>query len=495
MKIPITDKTINQFEIRLKELLEEGYPIEEAIKKAYQEFPVMENAQEEIKDLLASEAISGYGASLPTAIVTNALVNMPWAPDGLILSERTTKGNKAILQVVKQVLTEQRRKGASYKKAALSLFDGYKKGGIIPKQEIPEFMTKLYRLSAGEGYRDASYRAELRRIQSQLNRMNTPSLRVAYHQLVKAIDTRNDEALQKAIYTATQERTRYFAERIARTELRRAYIDGFLARYDNDPTVVAYKWRMSGVHPVFDICDVYANADLYGLGKGVYPKDKVPLLPVHPHCICYLMPVRDLKGKEVIDKVEQGGREYINSLPLRKRRQLLGIHGEKAVNAGESWTAKAYGYSGKVLEGRLSVIDEALKPYIKDGKINIEEFGKRCEGETDEGFERRIWAYIKSPYCTKEFTHRQEMHYKFSKRYVDGKSYYEQPLDLSKVMRNIYNGEIKFTERGDWNKRILSVPISNGTVVLRGKMEATNIAVIHIGNKGIHVVPSRERKN
>lgn len=493
MKIPITDKTINQFEIRLKELLEEGYPIEEAIKKAYQEFPVMENAQEEIKDLLASEAVSGYGASLPTAIVTNALVNMPWAPDGLILSERTTKGNKAILQIVKQVLIEQRRKGASYKKAALSLFDGYKKGGIIPKQEIPEFMTKLYKLSVGEGYRDASYRAELRRIQSQLNRMNTPSLRVAYHQLVKAIDTRNDEALQKAIYTATQERTRYFAERIARTELRRAYIDGFLARYDNDPTVVAYKWRMSGAHPVFDICDVYANADLYGLGKGIYPKDKVPLLPVHPHCICYLMPVRDLKGKKVIDKVEQGGREYINSLPLRKRRQLLGIHGEKAVNAGESWTAKAHGYSGKVLEGRLSVIDEALKPYIKDGKINIEEFGKRREGESDETFKSRIWSYIKSPYCTKELTPRQEMHYKFSEKYVKGKSYYESPLNVNEVVQSIYKGEIIFTQKGHWNNKILNVSVPRGTVVSGTFTQSTSKATIHVSNKGIHVIPCKER--
>ena len=494
MKIPITDKAINQFEIRLKELLEEGYPIEEAVQKAYQEFPVMENAQEEIKDLLASEAISGYGASLPTAIVTNALVNKPWAPDGLILSERTTKGNKAILQIVKQVLIEQRRKGASYKKAALSLFDGYKKGGIIPKQEIPEFMTKLYKLSAGEGYRDASYRTELRRIQIQLNRMNTPSLRVAYHQLVKAIDTRNDEALQKAIYTATQERTRYFAERIARTELRRAYIDGFLARYDNDPTVVAYKWRMSGAHPVFDICDVYANADLYGLGKGVYPKDKVPLLPVHPHCICYLMPVRDLKGKEVIDKVEQGGREYINSLPLRKRRQLLGIHGEKAVNAGESWTAKAYGYSGKVLEGRLSIIDEALKPYIKDGKINIEEFGKRREGESDETFKSRIWSYIKSPYCTKELTPRQEMHYKFSEKYVKGKSYYESPLNVNEVVQSIYKGEIIFTQKGHWNNKILNVSVPRGTVVSGALTQSTSKATIHVSNKGIHVIPCKERR-
>lgn len=490
MKIPITDKTINQFEIRLKELLEEGYPIEEAIKKAYQEFPVMENAREEIKDLLASEAISGYGASLPTAIVTNALVNMPWAPDGLILSERTTKGNKAILQIVKRVLIEQRRKGASYKKAALSLFDGYKKGGIIPKQEIPEFMTKLYRLSAGEGYRDISYRAELRRIQSQLNRMNSPSLRVAYHQLVKAIDTRNDEALQKAIYMATQERTRYFAERIARTELRRAYIDGFLAKYDNDPTVVAYKWRMSSAHPVFDICDVYANADLYGLGKGVYPKDKVPLLPAHPHCLCYLMPVRDLKGKVETERIEQGGREYLDKLSTRQRQRLLGIHGEKDVKAGVSWTAKLRGYSGNVLEGRIAIVPDVLKPYVKDGKINIEDFGKRTTGETDESFKNRIWGYIKSDYCTKDFTPRQEIHYKFSKKYIEGKSYYEEPLDLLKCIDAIMNGELVVSEKGIWTKKVRITHDFEGVCVTKTKGDVkTKKSMVHFSNKGMHLVP------
>ena len=41
-------------------------------------------------------------------------------------------------------------------------------------------------------------------------------------QLVEALETQNEKALNKAIYTATQERTRYFADRIARTEMARA---------------------------------------------------------------------------------------------------------------------------------------------------------------------------------------------------------------------------------------------------------------------------------
>lgn len=72
--------------------------------------------------------------------------------------------------------------------------------------------------------------------------------------------------------------------------------------------VVAYRRRMLSVHPVFDICDVYANVDLYGPEKGIYPKDKGPMLFAYPHCFCYLKPVRDLTGKKEINRMEQGGR-------------------------------------------------------------------------------------------------------------------------------------------------------------------------------------------
>lgn len=257
----------------------------------------------------------------------------------MTLSERTTKGRHGVLDMVKAVLRDSRRRGESYKKTALNLFDGYKKDGIIPQQDITKFMSELFQLSAKEGYKELAYRAQLRRVQYALQRLKTPALRSAYSLLVKAIDARNDQAFSKAVYSATQERTRYFAERIARTELRRAYIDGFLAKYQDDPTVLAYRWRMSSAHPVFDICDLHANADLYGLGKGIYPKDKVPLLPAHPHCLCYLMPVRDLNGKVETERIEAGGREYLDTLSTRDRQRLLGIHGEKAVKAGTSWTA------------------------------------------------------------------------------------------------------------------------------------------------------------
>lgn len=79
--------------------------------------------------------------------------------------------------------------------------------------------------------------------------------------------------VDKAIDVATQERARYFAERIARTEKARAYMDGVMYHYANDPDCVAFKWKLSSCHPCDDICDLYARADLWGMDEGSFQND------------------------------------------------------------------------------------------------------------------------------------------------------------------------------------------------------------------------------
>ena len=44
--------------------------------------------------------------------------------------------------------------------------------------------------------------------------------------------------------------------------------------------------KLGSNHPEVDICDELANANSYGLVKGVYPKDSLPAYPAHPYCTC-----------------------------------------------------------------------------------------------------------------------------------------------------------------------------------------------------------------
>lgn len=57
------------------------------------------------------------------------------------------------------------------------------------------------------------------------------------------------------------------------------------------------------------------------------------------------------------ERIEEGGREYLDGITNHKRERLLGVHRDKAVEEGTLWIQKARGYSGKVLESRLPKID------------------------------------------------------------------------------------------------------------------------------------------
>lgn len=57
-----------------------------------------------------------------------------------------------------------------------------------------------------------------------------------------------------------------------------AYNDGVIAKYMEGDDIGTVQWKLSSAHPCYDICDLYANADLYRLGKAIFPKDKVPML-------------------------------------------------------------------------------------------------------------------------------------------------------------------------------------------------------------------------
>ena len=50
-------------------------------------------------------------------------------------------------------------------------------------------------------------------------------------------------------------------------------MDGVMYQYANDPDCVVFKWKLSSCHPCDDICDLYARADLWGMGEGIFPKD------------------------------------------------------------------------------------------------------------------------------------------------------------------------------------------------------------------------------
>lgn len=101
------------------------------------------------------------------------------------------------------------------------------------------------------------------------------------------------------------------AQRAYQNVLDIAMSTGQALEYQAEEAIRFVQVRMSRTHPDADICDYHAGVDLYGLGKGIYPKEKAPLPPYHPHCRCVLAPRIDIAEDAPIHENPHAGRDWL----------------------------------------------------------------------------------------------------------------------------------------------------------------------------------------
>lgn len=361
------NKAIDSFENEVKVQLSLGLTPNEAVRKAYSKYPVMDMMKATLQAELVNTFMAGYGDNVPySAKSISQAMSESWASDDFTLSKRLYRRSSTIRNEVADTIKQALKTNKTVKGLAKSIFDGYGKGGIIPEASIPKFLSKLSDINiSGEATPEAKRKERelLRSVKGKIARLDTPYVRAAYNEVAAAVEDGNEVRLQKAIYSATQEKARYHAERIARTENARAYADGQMNRFLDDDDIVAFQWKLSSRHPRYDICDFYANADLYGLGKGVYPKDKFPRLPAHPHCMCHIKPLTelDIDVNKRHTNLEQAGLEYIKSLSKKHQEVLLGVNGREQVLTGkETWQNIARGWTSNTFNARAPVMSQEM---------------------------------------------------------------------------------------------------------------------------------------
>jgi hypothetical protein len=386
----VAEKAIKE----LYKLVEGGKKVDVAVKALERKHPELFQLPG-LKDSLVEAAAYGYGI-VPEVLTAATYAKMatamerPWASDGMTLSKRLHGATKQMREAIVDTIRTQLNLNASWTNAARELYDGYNSGkAVVREQDLPNYLRLVRHATAGSPEQLRAARKAWNNI-NRLARNGAPtkSLKVAYNQLVQQALTGSDEAMQKACWVAVQEKSRYVAERIARTEMARAYADGFLADIEVDDDVVAVKWKTGTRHPVFDICDMYAKADMYGLGPGIYPKDKLPKLPAHPHCMCKLVKIyaADLDGKKAKENIEGAVNDYFEKLSDNQRMQLMGINGAKAWQSGESWQDYLRGWQGLgKQESRLREIllqlhaDEKLQANKDNGIIRVQKVSLKGE--------------------------------------------------------------------------------------------------------------------
>lgn len=356
----------------LMRLLAEGVKTEAAIAKVQQRYPNLSTLPE-LQPALVEAAAYAYGI-VPSALTTAQIKLMgeqlagKWDESGMTLSEKLHGVGVKMRGAIVSTLQEQMRRNKTWTEAARALYDGYGDDGqnvynggkdIISRQDLPKYLQKV-REATGN---DLQALAEQRQAIDNINRLAkngapNKALQAAYNELLEAVQKGNEKAIEKAVEVAVNEKSRYVAERITRTEMARAWADGFIAKMKTDADIVAVKFKLSSRHSVFDICDMYAKADMYGLGAGIYPKDKLPPLPVHPHCLCRYVEVieGEVDMQQQRDQVREAGDKWLNSLPESRRVQVLGRKGLKAWEDGKDWRKYMRGYAGlREAENRLQM--------------------------------------------------------------------------------------------------------------------------------------------
>lgn len=313
-----------------------------------------------IVDAAFSAACVGYNIS-PKIVDGEALRKImladSWATDKVNLSDRLYGTSRNVRVEITNAINSAFRQGKTIVQMARDIYDGYGYGGKFSVADLPTYLENLkkYATALAKGNADIlkQFETALKIAQDNIDKMlannyaGTPNtdLVTAYKNILDAAKKLSVDGLENAAKVAVEERARYYADRIARTETAAAWFDGYMAQYEDDTDVFGFKWVLSTRHPKFDQCDVAANANV-GFGRGVYPKSKVPRIPRHPHCMCALELVYEWEVDKDTKFNPDGAREYIDELTKAQKMDLFGEDGTGLYENGGNWEKLLRGWDG-----------------------------------------------------------------------------------------------------------------------------------------------------
>lgn len=358
-----------------------GATPQDAVAFSFRVNNVQGRIQKEILDGMVTAVAIGYGIS--PALIANPLglratfLNSHWPGDSLTLSRRIASKEMQVVaaSTISANLLASRAfqsRVATWQEMANDLA-GFVPSGrqtILPgelSQAQGEVIRHARRVMGGEGgeaVNDLNRALTKARAQAErLGRNGAPnqSLKAAYHDIADKAQALTAKGLERAIRTAIAEKTRYNAERIARTEMARAYGTGVFTKAAEDVDVIGIKSSLSSRHPETDICDFHAHANLYGMGPGVFPKGKAPPYPYHPHCLCVLSEVYEGEA-EVGEFQKDKGAKFLKGLPAGQKRLLLGAEGAKKI---DGWENNLKGWQGHGAPQAYKIKVADLKPAEK----------------------------------------------------------------------------------------------------------------------------------
>lgn len=246
---------------------------------------------------------------------------------------------------------------------SLALYDGYSPADGIQRPlegraraELPMALRSLTE--------DMDARRELTALQvqgqKQAARLKSQALRAAYSEAFDAWEKgAGAEALQRRLDVAQREKNRFFANRIAQSELARAHNARVAMDLMDDDLTTVVQVRLNPAHPRPDICDLHATADLWGLGPGCYPKERAPMPTYHPFCWCRVRPRPSLDARDAV-RAPNGEAEFLRALGDDKAAEVMGSR-ERAARVLSGEQARDVVDEGVPMQYRLKTLRQAAE--------------------------------------------------------------------------------------------------------------------------------------
>lgn len=339
----------------IRRLLSSGYSVDGAVNLAFTNLSVSSAIKNSIGLSVVEASAIGFGVNeiLAQKQMKDYLLGRVWPGESLSLSERIVKSEYK--QIVKDTIRGELSKQKAFSATAKKLTDlskrNWRTSGRIAA-ELPKALRELTEIGRFAKPGDRELRAAINKAQSHIARLESGgaplsgNLRASYRGIVDAINKGIEKRLDTAIQVAITEKARYNAERILRTETVKAAGVAFDFSNSIDGDVIGVKWRLSTRHNIFDICNLHASSDSYGMGKGVYPKGKHPTYPAHPHCMCVLSKV--FRGEtELNNEFEtENVQSYLKSRSKMQQIDLLGVQGRKDWIKGQKWENTLKNWTG-----------------------------------------------------------------------------------------------------------------------------------------------------
>lgn len=314
----LDDEIADAFELLMR-LIREGQDPRDAVAQAMATFTG------EMAATLSAALSQVLSSSVGTASVLELKIG------GVKLSDKLYSEGNSVSAVVRGVVRRHLDGFADARKLALELYEGYnfRPADQEPLQfnrrnpELPKYLREAL-------VPDPKVRDELARAVAKLqtDNLKTEALKAAYKDALRAIDKVEEgagqELLEKRLRVAFEERMRYFAKRIAETELHRAYTrrEAQIITDDDDVEFVQILRNPGSSGTCF--CSLVSGTNRYGLGPGVYPKDRAPAPPFHPFCKCKLKPRTDLTGKRAKDEDPDADRYFLERIGEGVAARVMG---------------------------------------------------------------------------------------------------------------------------------------------------------------------------